>query len=107
MSKDRQAARLARKLTPRKADPVARARILRDYVMRRIRLAGPSFLALPEPFSPVDVTLEEGYGHEADRALLLAAMLRAAGLEADPLLVAGIPAIRGLHPLCWRPRNAT
>lgn len=89
MSKDREATKLARKLVPRRTDSAARARILRDYVMRRIRPAGPSFLALPEPFSPVDVTLEEGYGHEADRALLLAAMLRAAGLEADPLLVAG------------------
>lgn len=87
LADDRQAAALARKLTQGIEEPLARARIIRDAVMRGVRPAGPSFTELPlRLLTPVDRTLAEGYGHAADRALVMTAMLRAAGLRADPLL---------------------
>ena len=57
---------------------------------KSIREDGPSFLDLPLAcLSPAERTLADGYGHAADRAILLAAMLRAAGFEANPVLVSG------------------
>ena len=61
-----------------------RVRVLRDYAARYIRAAGPGFESLPlEKLSPADVTLKSGYGHSADRAILLAALLRATGIEVE------------------------
>ena len=73
-------------------DPDARLKAIRDDVAKTIRADGPSFLDLPlTTLSPADRTLADGYGHSADRAILLAAMLRAAGFEADPVLVSSAP----------------
>ncbi len=75
--------------------PALRIRAIRDDVLRTIRQAGPSFLDLPlDCLTPADRTLADGYGHGADRVILLATMLRAAGFEADPVLAAasaGLP----------------
>ncbi len=74
------------------------ARRVRDFVARSIRAAGPSFPALPlDSLSPADVTLAEGYGHQADRAILLAALLRAAGLQ--PRFRVGAAGASGLDEL--------
>ncbi len=89
LAHDRRAAARARELTAGVRDPMQRLRIVRDAVMRGIRPAGPLFTELPLEFTPVDRTLAEGYGHAADRALVMTAMLRAAGFEAEPLLADG------------------
>ncbi|MDD5705212.1 MAG: DUF3857 domain-containing protein [Kiritimatiellae bacterium] len=86
LQNDANAAALARRLTRRTRDPHARARLVRDYVMTAIRPAGPRFIDLPQGFTPADTTLADGYGHDADRAILMMAMLRAAGLDAEPML---------------------
>lgn len=88
----------ARRLTRGIRDPRARIAAIRDVVARSIREAGPSFQDLPvQTLTPAERTLADGYGHAADRAILLAALLRAAGFEADPILVSATP--RALPPL--------
>ncbi len=65
-------------------DPRARILAIRDDVLRSIRPAGPSFLDLPlDCLSSPDRTLADQYGHPADRAILLAEMLDAAGFDAE------------------------
>lgn len=83
------AAAQARALARAAASDEAAIRAIRDFVLRTIRHAGPSFTALPpdQCVTPADQTLAEGYGHSADRCILLAAMLRAAGFDAEPILV--------------------
>ena len=92
MRADKQAQEKARTLVHNVRDPEARLKIIRDEVAKSIRDAGPSFLDLPLTcISPADRTLADGYGNAADEAILLAAMLRAAGMEADPVLVSISP----------------
>ena len=68
--------------------PAARLQAIRDDVAKAIREGGPSFLDLPLAcLTPAERTLAEGYGHAADRAILLASLLRAAGFDAAPVLV--------------------
>ncbi|MEI8242676.1 MAG: DUF3857 domain-containing protein [bacterium] len=72
--------------------PEARLKAIRDDVAKSIRADGPSFLDLPlASLTPAERTLAEGYGHAADRAILLAALLRAARIDAEPVLVSGAP----------------
>ncbi len=81
-----QAERRARELVRGVASPAERLRRVRDAVVLGVRPAGPSFTELPLTFTPPDTTLADGYGHAADRALLLATMLRAVGFESEPVL---------------------
>ncbi|NLC79687.1 MAG: DUF3857 domain-containing protein [Lentisphaerae bacterium] len=84
---DRAARRHAKALVKGLRDPRARLLAIRDEVLRTIRPAGPSFLDLPlEALSSPDRTLADQYGHPADRALLLAAMLDAVGFDPEILL---------------------
>jgi hypothetical protein len=54
-----------------------------------VRPAGPALPDLPlAAVTAADVTLSQGYGNTTDRAVLLCAMLRAVGIEAEPVLVA-------------------
>ena len=70
---------------------------IRDYVSKSIRQAGPSFTELPlSELSPADTTLADGYGHAADRAILLDAMLSAAGFKPEFVLASGLPPIAGI-----------
>ena len=70
---------------------------VRDFVAKSIRLAGPSFTELPlSQLSAADVTLADGYGHAADRAILLHAMLTAAGFQPEFILASGLPPIAGI-----------
>jgi hypothetical protein len=91
-----QAARLLTGL-PREATDADRIRALRDFVATRIRAAGPALGDLPGlTVTPADRTLAEGYGHSADRAVLLFALLQAGGfsprflLASDPALTADV-----------------
>jgi hypothetical protein len=70
---------------------------MRDFVAKSIRLAGPSFTELPlNELSAADTTLADGYGHSADRAILLDAMLSAAGFNPEFVLGSDLPPIDGI-----------
>ena len=67
-------------------------------VAKSIRVAGPSFADLPlNELSAADTTLSDGYGHAADRAILLHAMLTAAGFKPEFVMASGLPPIDGHH----------
>lgn len=70
---------------------------IRDFVARSIREAGPSFTELPlSELSAADTTYSDGYGHGADRAILLHAMLTAAGFQPEFVLASELPPIAGI-----------
>ena len=70
---------------------------VRDFVAKSIRSAGPSFTELPlTELSDADRTLADGYGHEADRAILCHAMLTAAGFAPEFVLASGLPPISAI-----------
>ncbi|MFZ4394387.1 MAG: DUF3857 domain-containing protein [Kiritimatiellia bacterium] len=72
--------------------PAARLKAIRDDVAKSIREDGPSFLELPLTcLTPAARTLADGYGHAADRAILLASLLQAAGFDAEPVLASSMP----------------
>ena len=81
-------------LTHDAKDRLDALRAIRDFVAKSIRQAGPSFTELPlSELSAADTTLTEGYGHGADRAILLFAMLKSAGLQPEFVLASGWPPI--------------
>ena len=92
--KDTQAAALARKLTRSATNRLESLQIIRDFIAESIRLAGPSFTELPLRYlSAADTTLADGYGHLADRAILLDAMLSAAGFKPEFVLASDLPPV--------------
>jgi hypothetical protein len=97
--KSAKAAELSRQLIPQggtgtRLDAV---KAIRDFVAKTVRDAGPSFTELPlSELSDADTTLADGYGHAADRAILLHAMLTAAGFQPEFVLASGLPAITGI-----------
>jgi hypothetical protein len=73
------------------------AKSIRDFVAKSIRLAGPTFTELPlDELSSADTTLADGYGHMADRAILLHSMLKSAGFQPEFVLASGLPPISGI-----------
>jgi len=61
---------------------------IRDYVLKNIRIAGPSFVSLPlNTLSQPEVTLKDGYGHSMDRAMVIKTMLDVAGIDSEIVLV--------------------
>ena len=91
------AAELARQLTAKAGSKIEAVKAIRDFVAKSIREAGPSFTDLPlSELSDADTTLADGYGHAADRAILLHAMLSAAGFQPEFVLASGLPAIAGI-----------
>ena len=94
------AAQLARDLVAKAANKLEAVQAIRDYVAKSIRLAGPSFTDLPlTELSAADTTLADGYGHAADRAILLHAMLMAAGFRPEFVLASGLPPIAPIRKL--------
>ncbi|HWY76396.1 MAG TPA: transglutaminase-like domain-containing protein, partial [Verrucomicrobiae bacterium] len=88
---------LVRELTAQTGDKLDKVKAIRDFVAKSIRLAGPSFTELPlSELSPADTTLADGYGHAADRAILLHAMLSAAGFQPEFVLASGLPPIESI-----------
>ncbi len=60
---------------------------IRNYVAKSIRLAGPHFTDLPlDKLSAASTTMRDGYGHDADRNILLYTLLKAAGFKPEILL---------------------
>jgi len=88
----------ARELAAAARDPGAAIQSIRDFVARNVREAGPALHELPRAcVTPADRTLREGYGNTTDRAVLLYAMLRAAGYAPQFVLASsapGVPALR-------------
>jgi hypothetical protein len=77
-------------------DRAAAVRALRDLVATRIRRAGPALNELPlSAVSPADTTLSDGYGNTTDTAILLAALLRHAGLKPHLVLASAMAPIQG------------
>ena len=90
-------AALARQLTAGLQAPPARLRALRDFVARQIKDAGPGLSELPlTAVSPAEVTLREGYGNSADRAVLLYTLLRTAGFKPEFILASNLPRVAAL-----------
>jgi hypothetical protein len=88
---------VARRLAAGAKTKLEAVKVIRDYVAESVRLAGPSFTELPlSELSDADTTLADGYGHAADRAILLHAMLAAAGVHAEFVLASDLPAVAGL-----------
>ncbi|MGA2853143.1 MAG: DUF3857 domain-containing protein [Verrucomicrobiota bacterium] len=95
--KSAKAAELARQLTAKAGTKLDAVKAIRDFVAKTIREAGPSFTELPlSELSDADTTLADGYGHAADRAILLHAMLKASGFQPEFVLASGLPAIAGI-----------
>ena len=91
------AGELARQLTSQAKTPLEAVRAIRDFVAKSIRLAGPPFTQLPlNELSAADTTLADGYGHSADQAILLHALLEAAGFKPEFVLASGLPPIPGV-----------
>lgn len=83
------ATELALKLTGNLNSTREKIVAIRNYVAENIRPAGPDFDDLPlDKVTPADKTLSDKYGNSVDRAILLCAMLRAAGFKAEPVLAA-------------------
>jgi transglutaminase-like putative cysteine protease len=92
------AAELARQIAAQSGGKLETIKAIRDFVAKSIRVAGPSFTELPlSELSKADTTLEDGYGHAADRAILLHAMLAAAGFKPEFVLASDLPAMDGVR----------
>jgi transglutaminase-like putative cysteine protease len=95
--KGAKAAEKAKQLTAEISNRLDAARAIRDFIVRSIRVAGPSFTELPlSELSAADTTFADGYGHAADRAILFHAMLTAAGFQPDFVLASSLPPIAGI-----------
>jgi len=91
------ASELAKELAAKAGNKIETVKAIRDFVAKSVREAGPSFTDLPlSELSSADTTLADGYGHAADRAIVLHAMLSAAGFQPEFVLVSDLPAISGI-----------
>ncbi|MGH8022060.1 MAG: DUF3857 domain-containing protein, partial [Limisphaerales bacterium] len=94
---DSSAAALAKRLAAAGKTKLEKLKAIRDFIAENIRLAGPSFTALPlRELSDADTTLNDGYGHSADCAILYYAMLDAAGFRPQFVMASDLPPVRRL-----------
>jgi hypothetical protein len=93
-SKSSKAGEAAKAVTQNVQAPLEKAKAIRDFIAKAIRVSGPSFTELPlAELSAADTTLAEGYGHSADRAILYYAMLAAAGFQPQFVLGSSLPPV--------------
>ncbi|MCU0576679.1 MAG: DUF3857 domain-containing protein, partial [Desulfobacterota bacterium] len=91
-------AQKAREITRGIPDEELKIVAVRDFVARSIKAVGIPISQLPlSQISPADTTLGDGYGHRADVAVLLSAMLGAIGYEPQFVLVSTAPAVASLR----------
>ena len=92
----------AAELVAGKSSPAEKITAIRDFVARQIRPTAPGFTSLPLDlaFTAADTTLVDGYGHSADRAILLFTLLKSAGFESELALAAN-----GTNEASLRKRN--
>jgi hypothetical protein len=89
---------LARQIASQSKSNLETVKAIRDFVAKSVREAGPSFTELPlSELSAADTTLADGYGHAADRAILLHAMLAAAGFQPEFVLASNLPAVENIQ----------
>lgn len=89
---------IAKELTKKARGNRAKITVLRNFVDRTIRNAGPGLSALPlSAITPANQTLAEGYGNNTDRAILLYALLDAAKLKPRFVLSSNLPRIEGMN----------
>ena len=99
-TKSAKAADVARGLAANAKSKVDGVKAIRDFVAKSVRQAGPSFTELPlAELSDADTTLKDGYGHGADRAILLYGMLSAGGWQPEFVLASGLPPVTGITNL--------
>jgi transglutaminase-like putative cysteine protease len=92
------AAAKAQELCTGTNDAAAKVRLIRDWLEKNIRLAGPALVELPLTcITPADRTLRDGYGNNPDRAVLYATMLRAVGLAPEFVLASWEPVLKGVQ----------
>lgn len=78
--------------------PLQQVRAVRNLVAMSVRPAGPSFAELPlSSLTSAEQTLTDGYGHSADRAILILTLLQELRLDAEAVLVADGPEHPGLR----------
>lgn len=83
----RQVRRRVRERLRGTSSPREKIQAVRDFVAQSIRSAGPAFSDLPlNTIAAADAVLDSGYGHSADRAVLLHACLSAAGFRPEFVL---------------------
>jgi transglutaminase-like putative cysteine protease len=91
------AAKMANQLTASAKTKLDALKAIRDFIAENIRHAGPSFTDLPlRELSDADTTLNDGYGHAADCAILYYAMLKAAGFQPEFVMASDLPPVTGL-----------
>lgn len=77
--------------------PLEQLRAVRDTIARNIRQVGPNFTELPlSSLSDAEQTLAEGYGHNADRAIATAALLKRLGFNPEFVVAATGPSPRAV-----------
>lgn len=75
-------AELAKKITAGKKSAAEKAEAVEKYVYKHIRKIDlPLKSMIPADYSAPQVTLRDGYGNSFDRAVLMAAMLKALGIK--------------------------
>jgi transglutaminase-like putative cysteine protease len=94
------AAELTHQMIGASSSKLEAVKAIRDFVAKSIRLAGPPFTELPlSELSKADTTLADGYGHAADRAILLHAMLTAAGFKPEFVLASDLPSMDSVRDI--------
>ncbi|MEI6055631.1 MAG: DUF3857 domain-containing protein [Lentisphaerota bacterium] len=98
---------LANKLIDGKTTDQDKILAIRNFIEININRAGPSFTDLPlSALSKPDITLQDGYGNDADTALLYSAMLKSVGIKSEFLIASSLPYLEELtRPILKTPQR--
>lgn len=99
--------KLARELVDSSSDTLSKAEVIRDFVDRNIKNAGPGLPALPlDALTPSDQVLADGYGNVSDQAVVLYVMSKAVGMSPSFVLASHLPLVEELQrPLIKAPQR--